>query len=131
MDQTPSTDDEDDEAESQDFFRHDVHYDIFQLETAINFLHEHPRYLLEPASSEIKKSISRLTKLLSMLQPVNGGQEPPRAGLMRPVEAADYLRTSTATLGRLRKQGNGPEYSKFGVRILYSKNALDKFLASQ
>jgi hypothetical protein len=121
-----------DETE-HNFFRHDTFHDVIQLERAIEQLHGHPRYLLEDAFPNIKQCLSRLTKLLCMLQPVSPheGQVPPGAGFFRPVEAAEYLRTSTATLARLRKRGHGPEYSKFGVRILYSKNELDKFLASQ
>lgn len=122
-----------DEATRLNFVRHDVFSDVYRLEVAITDLHEHPKYLLQAASQDIQKCASRLLKLVGMLQPIAavGNEAPIRTGLMRPAEAAEYLRTSTATLARLRRQGDGPEYSKFGVRILYSKNALDKFLASQ
>lgn len=45
-------------------------------------------------------------------------------------EAAAYLRLSKATLSRMRKENNGPQYVKLGHRVLYRKSELDAFIDS-
>jgi hypothetical protein len=46
------------------------------------------------------------------------------AAFLTAVEAATFLRISPATLGRWRVQGNGPQFLKFGRRVLYSRDDL-------
>lgn len=49
--------------------------------------------------------------------------------LMRPKEAARYLRVSVSTLARWRVAGDGPNFSKAGPRaIIYSRESLDLWL---
>jgi len=50
--------------------------------------------------------------------------------LLRPEEAADYLRAKPATLQWWRVIGRGPVYIKSGRSVLYRKSALDKHLAA-
>ncbi|MBO9357679.1 helix-turn-helix domain-containing protein [Bordetella petrii] len=40
-------------------------------------------------------------------------------------EAADYLRLSPRTLEKLRVQGGGPRFRKFGRRVLYAAADLE------
>lgn len=40
-------------------------------------------------------------------------------------EAARYLRLSERTLERLRVEGRGPAFKKFGRRVLYAQGDLD------
>ena len=51
-----------------------------------------------------------------------------RSDLMRPEEAASYLRVSASTLARWRTYGGGPVYLKLG-RIFYRQADLDDFIA--
>jgi hypothetical protein len=45
-------------------------------------------------------------------------------------EAARYLGLSEAFLNRLRSVGGGPEFFKLGVRVIYSRADLDKWLGT-
>nr|WP_241119826.1 helix-turn-helix domain-containing protein [Achromobacter xylosoxidans] len=44
---------------------------------------------------------------------------------MTNAEAADYLRLSPRTLEKLRVQGGGPRFRKFGRRVLYAVTDLE------
>ena len=48
-----------------------------------------------------------------------------------PKEAADYLRSSTSTLAKLRHRGKGPAYTHIGTAIRYRRRDLDTWMASQ
>jgi len=51
--------------------------------------------------------------------------------LMRPKEAARYLRISISTLARWRVEGQGPSFSKAGPRaVLYSQTSLDDWISN-
>lgn len=50
---------------------------------------------------------------------------------LRPLEAAEYLRTSVSTLAKLRVYGGGPEFSRIGRAIRYPRSALDSYMASR
>lgn len=46
-------------------------------------------------------------------------------------EAADYLKMSRSYVAHLRLSGGGPEYSKLGRAVRYSRDALDRWLESR
>ncbi len=46
-------------------------------------------------------------------------------------EAARYLRLQPATLARWRYDGEGPDFRKFGSRVVYSKKELEAFAESR
>jgi excisionase family DNA binding protein len=48
-----------------------------------------------------------------------------------PKEAADYLRSSTSTLAKLRHKRKGPAYTRIGVAIRYRRADLDAWMAGQ
>jgi excisionase family DNA binding protein len=48
-----------------------------------------------------------------------------------PKEAADYLRSSTSTLAKLRHRRRGPAYIHIGTAIRYRRRDLDTWMASQ
>ena len=48
--------------------------------------------------------------------------------LKSPVEAAARLRRSAATLRNWRWRGEGPAFVKFGGRVHYTDEALDRFI---
>ena len=48
---------------------------------------------------------------------------------LKPLEAADYLKTSTSTLAKRRLYGNGPRFCRIGTAIRYRKSDLDQFMA--
>jgi hypothetical protein len=67
----------------------------------------------------------------------NGGppldEKPPPAlhdPLLKPDDAAAYIKTSVVTLERKRRKRTGPDYIKTGGRIFYRKSALDRYLAA-
>jgi hypothetical protein len=43
-------------------------------------------------------------------------------------EAADYCGLGFSTLAKLRLTGDGPAFSKVGVKVLYNRNDLDNWL---
>jgi len=43
-------------------------------------------------------------------------------------EAAVYLRVRPSTMAKWRTRGEGPEYSKLGGRVVYTKQALRAFI---
>lgn len=52
--------------------------------------------------------------------------------LLRPKEAARYLRVSYSTLARWRGSGEGPKFSKAGPRVIvYERTNLDDWIASR
>jgi predicted DNA-binding transcriptional regulator AlpA len=48
-----------------------------------------------------------------------------------PKEAADYLRSSTSTLAKLRHRRKGPPYTHIGAAIRYRRIDLDTWMAAQ
>jgi excisionase family DNA binding protein len=48
-----------------------------------------------------------------------------------PSEAAEYLRTSTSTLAKLRVYGGGPAFTRIGRAIRYARIELDAFMAAR
>lgn len=54
----------------------------------------------------------------------------PDSPLLSVKETAAYLRLSTATLSRLRKENARPQFVKLGNRVLYRKSELDDFIDS-
>lgn len=48
--------------------------------------------------------------------------------LLRPEEAAKFLRLSASTLARWRCTGNGPRFIKLGGSILYRPEDLQAFI---
>lgn len=51
--------------------------------------------------------------------------------ILTPQDAAEYLKSSTSTLAKLRMRGDGPEYQKMGNRIRYRKSSLDHFIEAR
>ena len=49
-------------------------------------------------------------------------------GLLNPDEAASYLGLSRITMNRYRCQGLGPSYVKFGNRVKYMLDDLDRYI---
>lgn len=49
---------------------------------------------------------------------------------LRAVEAAEYLRSSTSTLAKLRLTGNGPPFIKIGRAVRYRRDDLDKWMVA-
>ena len=47
---------------------------------------------------------------------------------MTPGEAAEYLRSSTSTLAKLRVYGGGPTFCRLGRAIRYRQSDLDEFM---
>jgi len=54
-----------------------------------------------------------------------------RDELMRPDRAAEYIDCSTSKLAKDRLRGDGIPFVKFGRLVLYSKAAIDKYLAER
>src|SRR5437867_2957454 len=54
-----------------------------------------------------------------------------RGGLLSPVELAQNLELSPATLADWRAQGKGPAYLKTGRRIWYPKSEVEKWMRAQ
>ncbi len=54
-----------------------------------------------------------------------------RGGRMDSNNAAKYLNRAPKTLAMWRMQGIGPEWSKCGGRVFYSKDALDAFIRGE
>jgi excisionase family DNA binding protein len=56
-------------------------------------------------------------------------------GVLRPYltarEAAQYLNVSYPSIELWRREGRGPAYSKLGRKIIYTREALDKFVADR
>ncbi len=52
-------------------------------------------------------------------------------GRMDSNNAAKYLNRAPKTLAMWRMQGIGPEWSKCGGRVFYSKDALDAFIRGE
>ena len=46
-------------------------------------------------------------------------------------QAADYLKVSKHTLAIWRLKGFGPQFHKFGSRVLYDKGDIDAWLAEK
>jgi excisionase family DNA binding protein len=46
-----------------------------------------------------------------------------------PDEAADYLRSSTSTLAKLRLHGGGPVFTRIGRVIRYRRSDLDSWMS--
>jgi excisionase family DNA binding protein len=47
-----------------------------------------------------------------------------------PAEAAQYLRSSTSTLAKLRVYGGGPDFTRIGKAIRYRRDDLDAWMTS-
>jgi excisionase family DNA binding protein len=45
-------------------------------------------------------------------------------------QACDFLKLSTATLARMRRDKEGPPFVKMGTRVLYRKSDLDAYIKS-
>ena len=45
-------------------------------------------------------------------------------------QACDFLKLSTATLARMRRDKEGPPFVKMGTRVLYRKSDLDAYIQS-
>ena len=54
-----------------------------------------------------------------------------RGGRMDSNNGAKYLNRAPKTLAMWRMQGIGPEWSKCGGRVFYSKDALDAFIRGE
>lgn len=50
--------------------------------------------------------------------------------LLSVAEALKYLRLSSSTLARMRRDKIGPVYVKLGNRVLYRKSELDAYINS-
>jgi hypothetical protein len=83
--------------------------------------------------------LERLTRIEEAIARVghNGGppldDEPPPVPddpLLRPADAAVYIKSSEVTLERKRRKRTGPDYIKTGGRIFYRQSALDRYLAA-
>ena len=61
--------------------------------------------------------------------PVTGPRKRPK--MLTPGELAAQLGVDVRDLKRLRDEGRGPAYIKPGVRRLYPRRDLDKWLAAQ
>lgn len=62
-------------------------------------------------------------------QPAPPASIPPhRAGLWKPAQAADFLGVSEQRLARMRSDGAGPNYVKFGREIRYLPGELHKYV---
>ena len=49
--------------------------------------------------------------------------------MLRPQQAAEYVKLTTSTLAKMRLRGDGPTFSKAGPRIVvYDKRELDAWL---
>lgn len=46
-------------------------------------------------------------------------------------EAAQFTRLSPRTLERMRLTGTGPNYSKAGRRVIYSRRAIEEWLENR
>jgi len=89
---------------------------------------------LQPA--EILTRLTRIEEAVAGIGHNDGpplGDEPlvlPGGPLLKPSDAAPYLKTSTVTLERKRRQGRGPDFVKTGGRVFYRQSALDRYLAA-
>jgi len=54
---------------------------------------------------------------------------PMTSNLLTVQEAAQYLRCGVSTLNKLRVTGGGPVFVKIGARVLYEREALDRYIA--
>lgn len=61
----------------------------------------------------------------------SGRSSEPSARYLTTREAADYLRLSPRTLEKKRIHADGPPYCKLGSRVVYSRAALDEWVAAQ
>jgi excisionase family DNA binding protein len=48
--------------------------------------------------------------------------------LMTIAQAIKYLKLSSATLSRMRRDNKGPTFVRMGTRVLYRKTDLDAFI---
>jgi excisionase family DNA binding protein len=48
--------------------------------------------------------------------------------LLKPKEAAEYIKMSTNTLATWRHQGRGPSFIKTGRTVKYSRDDMDKWM---
>jgi len=56
-------------------------------------------------------------------------QQPINTMMLRPFEAAYYLKLTVSTLAKMRLRGDGPMFTKAGPRVvLYDKRELDAWL---
>jgi predicted DNA-binding transcriptional regulator AlpA len=53
---------------------------------------------------------------------------PKPTGYLKPLEAAQYLRSSPSTLAKLRLYGGGPTYSRIGRAVRYRLADLDAWM---
>lgn len=51
--------------------------------------------------------------------------------IMRPPEAAELLRISVGRLAKMRLTGDSPEFVRAGRSILYTKEAIERWLADR
>jgi len=50
---------------------------------------------------------------------------------LTPRQTAEYLKTSTSTLAKLRCYGGGPQYAYRGNRVIYRRDLLDAWISSK
>ena len=48
--------------------------------------------------------------------------------LLKPIEVSEKYRIAVGTLANWRSQGRGPEYIKYGRKVLYPVSEMDKWL---
>ncbi len=53
------------------------------------------------------------------------------AAYFTPPEAAQYLRTSTSTLAKMRVHGGGPAFTRIGRAIRYRRAELDSYMSAR
>ncbi|MEZ5874802.1 MAG: helix-turn-helix domain-containing protein [Hyphomicrobiales bacterium] len=58
-------------------------------------------------------------------------QRQPANRFLTTVEAADYLGLSPRTLEKQRVYGGGPDFRKFGRRVMYAIEDLDRWAEAQ
>lgn len=51
--------------------------------------------------------------------------------LLTPEDVAEWLNTSTGYLAKLRSQGGGPPFTKFGRKVRYHPNAVARWLRAR
>ncbi|MBI1212972.1 MAG: helix-turn-helix domain-containing protein [Alphaproteobacteria bacterium] len=60
-----------------------------------------------------------------------GSKTPENDKLLRVHHAAELLGLSASTLSKWRVTGGGPEFIKVGRRVLYQREAIDRFIADK
>jgi hypothetical protein len=85
--------------------------------------------------AEILKRLTRIEEAVAGIghnggPPLDDDSPSPEDPLLKPGDAATYLKTSEVTLERKRRKRTGPDYIKTGGRIFYRQSALDRYLAA-